>query len=114
LAAWCKVPLLPIVTTVLAVIYALTAPRQESFPNLLVGLSSGFLSFGWLGTQFIWYRAAFDGQPITHSVVAGGIALIGAMTLGDISRPVYSRWVPVDNIGSEFASHSVLKESEVN
>ena len=64
LAAWRKVPLLPIATTVLAVIYALTAPPQESFPILLVGLSIGFLSFGWLGTQFVWYRAAFDGRPI--------------------------------------------------
>jgi len=65
LATWRKVPLLPIVTAAVALIYAVTVP-SNGFPIFVVGLLIGFFSFGWLGTQFIWYRAAFDGQPI-HS-----------------------------------------------
>lgn len=66
LAAWRKVPLLPIVTTVLAVIYAVTVPSNGIFPIFVVSLLISVFSIGWLGTQFIWYRRAFDGQPI-HS-----------------------------------------------
>lgn len=78
MAAWRKVPLLPIVTTVVAVLAAVIVPLHESIPILLVGLSIGLFSVGLLGTQFIWYRGAFDGQlirpgelfPLTWSFIA--------------------------------------------
>jgi len=66
LAAWRKGPLLPIVTLVLTAGNVLTLPSHDSFPILLARLLLGFFSFGWFGTQFIWYQRAFDGQPI-HS-----------------------------------------------
>jgi hypothetical protein len=66
LATWRKVPLLPIVTAVVALVSAVTVPSNGSFPIFVVGLLIGFFSIGWLGTQFIWYRRAFDGQSI-HS-----------------------------------------------
>ena len=63
LAAWRKVPALPIVTVVLAAGSAVTVPSHGNFAILVAGLLLGFFSFGWFGTQFTWYRRAFDGQP---------------------------------------------------
>ena len=63
LVAWRTAPALPIVTLVLAAGSALTVTSHGSFAILLVGLLLGFFSFGWFGTQFIWYRQAFDGHP---------------------------------------------------
>jgi hypothetical protein len=65
LGAWRKVLLLPVVTFLLAAGSAFTVPSRGNFAILLVGLLLGFFSFGWLGTQFICYRRAFDGEP-TH------------------------------------------------
>jgi hypothetical protein len=64
LVAWRNVPLLPIFTLVLAAGSVLTLPSHDSLLILLAGLLLGFVSFGWFGTQFIWYQRAFDGQPI--------------------------------------------------
>jgi len=63
--AWRKVIPLPIVTLLLAAGAAVTVPSRGNFAIFLVGLLLGFFSFGWLGTQFIYYRRAFDGEP-TH------------------------------------------------
>jgi hypothetical protein len=57
---------LPILTLLLAAGAAVTLPSHGNFAIFLVGLLLGFLSLGWLGTQFICYRRAFDGEP-THS-----------------------------------------------
>lgn len=65
LGAWRKVSPLPIVTLLLAAGAAVTVPSRGNFAIFLVGLLLGFFSFGWLGTQFICYRRAFDGEP-TH------------------------------------------------
>jgi hypothetical protein len=62
-AAWREVPLLPIVTALIGLTFAAIPPSHGSFPIFLVGLSIGLCSVGWLGTQFILYRRAFDGQP---------------------------------------------------
>jgi hypothetical protein len=63
LAAWRKAPLVPIVTTLLSASTVVTIPPHDNFPSFLVGLSIGFFSLGWFGTQFIWYQRTFDGQP---------------------------------------------------
>jgi len=66
LAAWSKVPLLPIVTACLAAIT--TVATNVSGPWVLVGglvaVPVGAISLGWLGTQFVWYRAAFHGHTL--------------------------------------------------
>jgi hypothetical protein len=64
LFAWRDVPLLPIVTAVLGAVTVVTIPPHDSFPVFVLGLAFGFFSFGWFGTQFIWYKQAFDRQPI--------------------------------------------------
>jgi hypothetical protein len=63
LFAWRKVPALPILTLVLAAGSAVTVPPHDNFGIFLAGLLLGLFSLGWFGTQFIWYRRAFDGQP---------------------------------------------------
>jgi len=63
LEAWRRVLPLPIITLLLAVGAAVTMPSHGNFAIFLVGLVLGFLSLGWLGTQFICYRRAFDGEP---------------------------------------------------
>lgn len=65
--AWRKVPALPIVALVLAAGSAVAVPSHDSFAILLAGLVLGLFSCGWFGTQFIWYRRAFDGQPTNLS-----------------------------------------------
>lgn len=63
-ATWRNIPLLPVVTAGVALISAVTVPSHGSFPVLVAGISIGLFSLGLLGTQFIWYRRAFDRQPV--------------------------------------------------
>jgi hypothetical protein len=58
--AWRTAPILPIVATGLVVLSELV-PRGAYVP---LGLGIGFFSFGWLGTQLVWYRQVFEGQPV--------------------------------------------------
>src|SRR2546430_7578428 len=63
LEAWRKVLPLPIVTLLVGAGAAVTVPSHGNFAILLVGLLFGFFSSGWLGTQFVCYRRAFEGEP---------------------------------------------------
>jgi hypothetical protein len=64
LSAWRDVPLLPIGTVVVGAVTVVTIPPHDSFAILVLGLAFGFFSFGWFGTQFVWYKRAFDRQPV--------------------------------------------------
>jgi hypothetical protein len=60
LAAWRTAPVLPI-GGVAVVILSELVPRGAYLP---FGFAIGLFSFGWLGTQLVWYRQVFEEQPV--------------------------------------------------
>lgn len=65
LAVWRKSPFLPAITAILAGGTAATAgPTHGNLAVLAAGLAVGLFYFGWVGTQFVWYQRAFEGQSV--------------------------------------------------
>ena len=58
LAAWRQAPLLPMVAALLVVV---ELPSYGLW-TIAVVLPVGFFGIGWLGTELIWYKRAFDGE----------------------------------------------------
>jgi hypothetical protein len=79
LSAWRKEPLLPTLTTVLAIVSTPSVLRPLFGKwAAIVDLPIGLLLLGWFGTQFTWYQRTFGGErlgpneliPLTWSFVA--------------------------------------------
>jgi len=87
LAAWKRVPFLPITSALFAVITISNASLVFGRQADLIALPVGFMAFGWMGTQLVWYRQAFDLErvapasfiPLTWSFLARFVWFYGIL-----------------------------------